>query len=1139
MDKKAIKSFAVWAREELIKKVSQKAEQYGITEKYIVSENGNSVSGHILSETERKQRNVIIKKINKKGYEQVIEEVAYEWFKRFIALRFMEVNGYLSDNTHIFTDSADNNIIGKRQTEENEELYKHLIISQCNELSRILPCIFEEKDDFTELIFPDDIFGENSVIANMISGIQEDEWKDAVQIVGWLYQYYNSVNKDKVFANLKNNIKIKKEDIPAATQLFTPDWIVRYMVENSLGKLWLDGHPDNRMKAQFVYYIDEAAQEDEAEDELSKIRDEYKNINPEEIKCIDPCSGSGHICAYMFDVLMQIYFSCGYSACDAVKSIVENNIYALDIDERAAELTYFAVMMKARQYDSLFFSRRDASGNSDVPQPKVYPIYESNGIDSYTLDYFANGNEKIKEAIDSVVVDMYDAKEYGSAVNVKKVDFDLLYSRFDEVKNDINICRESVLNVLLPVVKVAQVLSEKYNVVATNPPYMGRKSLNAKLSSYLEANYENGKTELYAAFIERCASFAKQNGLIAMITMHTWMFISSFKKLRKHILTNENIVSMMHTGAATFEELNSFNVLATAFVRRKGYVNSYVGTYLKLNDYYSTDEKLKNLDNPKNLYLTKQNKFFSIQEQPIVYWVDEKTYDIFETSPKIEDYGQLTNGLFTCDNARFVRLWHEVSVCDTKFNCHSAAEADASKAKWFPYVKGGNFRKWYGNNEYVVNYQDNGAEIREYRVKQGQSKKFPGEQFYFMPGITWAPFGFENFGVRYKYHGDIFDIAGSSLFVNNTDDELYILSFLASKVGFYLLSTVAPTVNFQIGNIGSLPLIKSDAYKPRIDFLAEENIRISKEEWDDYETSWNFRKHPLLNSGNSLARAYEEWEKKANSRYDLLRKNEEEINSMFIEIYHTERCVDKYVVDRDIALRRAEKERDIKSLISYAVGCMFGRYSLDAEGLAYAGGNWDSSKYKIFKPAENNIIPICDDEYFEDDITGRFVNFIEAVYGKETLQENLEFIAAALGGKGSPKEVIRKYFISDFYAEHIKTYQKRPIYWLFDSGKKNGFKALIYIHRYNENTLSQMLTDYVYKRQQQYREIISDTEKQLAVADIREKTRLTKQLAKLKEKNGEINAFEEKIQQLADRRIKINPDDGVKHNYELFGDVIG
>ncbi len=1135
MDKKAIKSFAVWAREELIKKVSQKAEQYEITEKYIVSENGNSVCGHILNETERKQRNILIRKINKKSYEQVIEEVAYDWFKRFIALRFMEVNGYLSDNTHIFTYSSDNNTIGRIQAEEND---KNFIISQCNELSRILPCIFEEKDDFTELLFPDDIFGENSVISNMISGIQENEWKDAVQIVGWLYQYYNSVNKDKVFANLKNNIKIEKEDIPAATQLFTPDWIVRYMVENSLGKLWLDGHPDDVMKAQFKYYIEEAVQERGAEDKISKIRDEYKNINPEEIKCIDPCSGSGHICAYMFDVLMQIYFSCGYSACDAVKSIIENNIYALDIDERAAELTYFSVMMKARQYDSLFFSRKDARGNPDVPQPKVYPIYESNGIDSYTLDYFTNCNEKIKEAIDSVVVDMYDAKEYGSAVNVKKVDFDLLYSRFDEVQNDINICRESVLNDLLPVVKVAQVLSEKYNVVATNPPYMGRKSLNAKLSSYLEANYENGKTELYAAFIERCANFAKQNGLIAMVTMHTWMFISSFKKLRKHILTNENIVSMMHTGAATFEELNSFNVLATAFIRRKGYIDSYIGTYLKLNEYYSTDEKLKNLDNPKNLYLTKQNKFFSIQEQPIVYWLDEKTYDVFETSPKIEDYGQLTNGLFTCDNARFVRLWHEVSVCDTNFNCHSALEADASNAKWFPYVKGGNFRKWYGNNEYVVNYQNNGAEIREYRVKQGQSKKFPGEQFYFMPGITWAPFGFENFGVRYKYHGDIFDIAGSSLFVNNPDDELYILSFLASKVGFYLLSTVAPTVNFQIGNIGSLPLIKSDAYKSKIDSLAEENIRISKEEWDDYETSWNFRKHPLLNSGNSLAQAYEQWEKKANSRYDLLRKNEEEINSMFIEIYHTERCVEKDVVDRDIALRRADKERDIKSLISYAVGCMLGRYSLDAEGLAYAGGDWDSNKYKIFKPAENNIIPICDDEYFEDDITGRFVNFIEVVYGKETLQENLEFIATALGGKGNPTEVIRKYFISDFYADHIKTYQKRPIYWLFDSGKKNGFKALIYIHRYNVGILSQMLTDYVQKRRQQYREIISDTEKQLAVADIGEKKRITKQLAKPKEKIGEIDMFEEKIQQLADRRIKINLDDGVKHNYELFGDVL-
>lgn len=1188
MNKNALKSYAVWARQKLINDVAQKAFEYAITKDGFGEENAKAIGERALSNDEVKQRSELVNQIKLKGFEQVMEEVAYTWFNRFIALRYMEVNGFLPSRIRVFTNennefkpeilkeaiNIDFECIDKSKvfelidSNDTDALYKYLIISQCNDLGKLLPGMFEKISNYTELLFPNNLLRQDSVLGKMVSDIPEEDWTDQVQIIGWLYQFYNSELKDETYAHLAKKVKLTKEKIPAVTQLFTPDWIVRYMVENSLGRLWYEGHPDDSMKTEWKYYLDEAEQEEEVQKQLDEIKAEYAKIKPEEIKIIDPCMGSGHILVYAFDVLMQIYLSQGWNERDAAKSIVENNLYGIDIDDRAYQLAYFAVMMKARSY-----SRRILNQNVKY---NLCAITDSNDFNEDYLELFGTLKNSAKRVID----EFKDAKEYGSILNVK-TELTYLYAlqeKLEEIKEAVydnlfdNARRGGLIAEFEPILKEAIALAQKYDVVVTNPPYVGKKSLNNKLSAFLDKYYPNGKTELYSAFIYKCSNMTKKNCYTSMITIHTWMFISSFKKLRENIISNENIVSMLHTGAATFEELNSFNVLATAFIRKKNFIEDYVGVYVKLTNYYNTKEKIHNFNNQQNTFFAKQNKFFYIQEQPIVYWLSDHIYNIFKNTPKIESFGNLTNGLFTCDNERFVRNWFEVSVKNIKFSCHSAEEAEKTGLKWFPYAKGGNFRKWYGNNEYVVNYQNNGFEIREYRTQQGQSRKFPGEDYYFMPGITWSPFGFENFGVRYKFYGDIFDIAGSSLFAFEKQKEKYILSFLASKIGFYFLSTVAPTVNFQIGNIGSLPLIDEQECMVNIDELASDNIEIAKTDWDSFENSWDFKEHPLVRLskglwdvtavgasmhyyygghpkvGSPLELCYMLWQGECNERFKKLKANEEELNRIFIDIYGLQDELTPEVEDKDVTVRKADLQRDIKSLISYAVGCMLGRYSIEAEGLQYAGGNFNewynslsANGYQLTANIvdKDNILPICDDEYFEDDIVGKFVEFVKVVYGEDTLEENLKFVADALGNKGkTSREVIRNYFLNDFYKDHCKTYQKRPIYWLFDSGKKNGFKALIYMHRYKADTIAKLRTDYVFEQQERYRSRIEFLTSEYDSATGSDRTKIGKEIDKIKEQLNEVNNFEEKVDHLADQMITIDLDDGVKVNYAKFEDVL-
>lgn len=1182
MDKLAIKKYAVWARRELISRVSTKALQYGFSEEDCGDSEAESVNGHLLTAVERKQRRALIAQIREKGYTEVMEEVAYTWFNRFSALRFMEVNGYLPSHVRVFTDEENNfkpqiiteaihleldgldmeKVYAFKEANQTDELYKYLLIVQCNALNAILPGMFQKIDDYTELLFPDNLLREGSVIEQMITMIPEEDWQDAVQIIGWLYQYYNAEKKDDVFAALKKNVKISKENIPAATQLFTPDWIVRYMVENSLGRLWLEGHPTNKdtllptaeeqaaycdgkrepEDGKWHYYLEEAEQEPDVQAKLAEIRKEYAAMKPEDIRCIDPCCGSGHILAYLFDVLVQIYEDYGYTTREAVSSIVENNIYGLDIDDRAAQLANFAVMMKARQYDRRFFSRGI--------QPHVYAIVESNHIDTYLVDYFANGDNGLKKAIETIIDELHDAKEYGSILTVTQQDWNVLYERFTEIRRKINMFCDETVYELLPLVHVAQNMAQKYDVVVTNPPYMGSNSMDVNIARYISHNYLSGKTDLYAVFIEKCIKMIKQFGNVAMITQQGWMFLSSYEDLR-NIILNKRIESLLQLGAKAFDEITGEVVQTCAFVLNNSYITKYNSSFKKLVTYQGEVAKSREFYNSKNSYIQSLDNVRAIPGAVFAYWSSLNILSVFEKYESLSTLLTPRQGVKTLDNNRFLKLWFEVEFEKIGFGVQSLEEANSLHRKWFPYNKGGAAIKWYGNKDYIVNWENDGAEMKDFAVQKYNSvtRTITNISNFFLSGITWSDVSTGNIAVRYAEAGSIFDSTGIMAF-GNEDQLQYIIGLMNSKVMMLFLEILAPSLHFNGGAINNVPLKYEGNYQSKISKLTQNCESIAKKNWDLFEISWGFKIHPLLpnygldfkdsceSNESGISKCFIRLVDDRNEQFYKLKNNEEALNRIFIDIYGLQDELTPEVDDKDVTIHKADLQRDIKSLLSYAVGCMFGRYSLDIEGLVYAGGEWDASKYQKFPADEDNIIPICDDEYFEDDIVGRLIEFVKVVYGEESLEENLQFIADALGGKGSSREVIRNYFRNDFFKDHCKIYQKRPIYWLFDSGKKGGFKALIYMHRYQPDTIARMRTDYVHEQQARYRTAIEGYEQRAAAASGAERVTLNKKLKTLREQAEELHGYEEKIHHLADQMISIDLDDGVKHNYAIFQDVL-
>ena len=1190
MDKTAIKNFAVWARVKLMEDIRTRLGLLGITEegisdplpastnevKYfdIGADHPVSIKGKAI-----RQREQLAEEIREAGkesnyqsaYRIFIESSAYDWFNRLIAIRYMEVNEYAPldirllssvepskqdpdlvstpfDGSLEYSESETQQILAWKEQHDNNKLFRFLLFKMCNQLHEVLPGIFEAREDASELLMRQSFIDKDGIIHHLVNDISEDDWKDQVQIIGWIYQYYNSELKAEVFAKKE---KVTKDELPAVTQLFTPHWIVCYMVENSLGRLWIEHlrglNPDvdekeTAEKFGWKYYLPEARQEPEVEQQLAKIREEYATLKPEDLSCLDPCMGSGHILVYMFDVLEQIYTSVGYSEREAAKAILENNIYGLDIDDRAYQLAYFAVMMKARQYNRRILT----SGIKAY----VYSIQESNGITNNQLQEMGKNlspEEKSKalSQAEKLVELFHDAKEYGSILNIPEMDWDLL-RRFATPKETIgqtslNLHQEASKRIM-QLIDQGEVMARKYWVTCTNPPYAALSGLNAKVGKYLKDYYPDSKADLFAVFIERCNSMLRPEAYQAMITQQAWMFLSSFEKLRNKVMQNV-LVNMAHLGARAFEEIAGEVVQTTAFVCCKNNNNKYLGTYCRLVEETNQHDKECEFISHKKIFYALQDNYHKMPGNPISYWVSDQIYSLFDDRlDKLGNNYQIKAGICTGDNATYILCWQEVNNTLINYFSHD-------HYLYTIHNKGGNYRKWYGNRELILKYSPDSIN----KMKLNDGFRHDGKEFYFKRHIGWSKIASGNPSFRYFEENFTFDSAGLGLFPISKQDVYLTLGFLNSVVSKELITLLNPTLNVTPRIVKELPYTHTKK-ADQIDSIVAKNIDLCKRDWNFFETSWDFTNHPLITykSGAGyadapmdkwsyhLSDAYHSWEMNAQACFDQLKKNEEELNRIFIDIYGLQDELTPEEDDKDVTVRKADLGRDIRSLISYAIGCMFGRYSLDKEGLIYAGGDWKSVQdvYKTFLPDQDNVIPITDQKYLDDDVVERICEFLTVVYGADTLEENLDFIAEALGNKGlTSREVIRNYMLNSFFKDHCKTYSvtgsgKRPIYWLFDSGKENAFKALVYMHRWDADTTGRVLL-YAQQIQQKYETEIRAIDMMLDhISDARQKSTEEKRQEHLKKQLEELVDYEERLEHMANERIAIDLDDGVKVNYE-------
>lgn len=1157
MDKTAIKNYAIWARTKLIEDIKYKASLLGITEKGIADALPQSTTQeqyfdigtrepYAIRGVQIAQRRSLAEAIKKKAqesdyltaYNSIIEEVAYTWFNRFIAVRFMEVNDYLPCKIRVLSavdgrqepdivqnpfdakldyTSAEEELISQHQmNNEGDKLFNMLFVKVCNDLSKVLPQLFEAEQDYTELLLNISYTDQDGLIYKLVHDIPEDNFDvnavdeegkpiGQVEIIGWLYQSYIAEPKDKLINARK---QYKDADIPFVTQLFTSDWIVKYMVENTLGRLWINGHPNNLLKSNWKFYLDEAQQEEPVQIELTKIKEHYANLRPEDIKVIDPCMGSGHMLVYAFEILMQIYTQMGYTDKDAAIFILENNLYGLDIDKRAFQLAYFAVLMKARQYHKFILKKN--------VQIHLYVLEDSKAINIEEVALLENklapqDKERALLQIKGLINDMCDAQEYGSLIVPQACDWDLLhqYIAYENHFAEQNIFEIEARKQLKSLVSVAEILSQKYDVTITNPPYMNSGYMPDKLKKFVNENYTDYKSDTFSAFIVRNDIFTKSYGHIGMLTPYVWMFISSYEKLRRKLIQDIDITSLVQLEYNAFE---SACVPVAAFTFVKSNTN-FKGEYIKLSEFKGCEnQEPRTLEAVRNKncgyrYSTSKENFAKIPGAPVAYWVSENMIDAYDNNDKLSSFATIFEGLKTRDKERFLRLWFEVYG-----------------DKWVKYAKGGAYRKWYGNGEYVVKWGENGDEIRAFKKSSGSNFKF-----FFMPTVTYSAMTSKGFSGRY-IDNQLFGGGGGG--ITNCKKIYYVLGLVNSVVYNKLLNLLSSTMNFEVGQIGSQPVKENKDYNDNINAVVRNTVEISKSDWDSFETSWDFTKHPLLRNKLTISEAYAEWEAECNARFAQLKANEEELNRIFINIYGLQDELTPEVEDKDVTVRKADLQRDIKSLLSYAVGCMFGRYSLDVEGLAFAGGTWDDSKYVTFKPDEDNVIPITDEDYFEDDIIGRLIAWLKVVYGAETLEENLRFIADALGTSGdTARQKIRNYFLKDFFKDHCKIYQKRPIYWLYDSGKQNGFKALIYMHRYDADTSGQVRAEYLGKMEETYESEINRMQDIMDNGAGREVALAGKRKEKLQKQLHECRDYDAVLGHIALASIAIDLDDGVKVNY--------
>ena len=1175
MNKTAIRKFAEWAREKLIEDIKYKAGIVGITENGIAEKLPQSTYFYDvgtkdytkISGIEIKQRDALVKAIQTKercyksyqeAFENVIEEVAYTWFNRLIAIRFMEVNDYLPSGVCVlssenkakkepdlvttpfdtdleFTSYEQDRIIQLKDDNKLDELFRMLFIKQCNKLHDILPELFEKTDDYSELLLTISFTDPEGIIHHLINDIEDVDFRindemytddgkikadGQVEIIGWLYQYYISKKHDEIVNIYKGTVK--KADIPAATQLFTTDWVVRYMVDNSLGRYWIERNPQSKLAEKLEFFVTPKNGEIQYVDE---------KISPTDLTFFDPCMGSGHILVYAFDVLMEIYREVGYSDRDAAVSIVENNLFGMDIDKRAYQLAYFAVMMKARSYNRRALTK-GIYNNLAV-------VEESNSVDKFICNGLTTDSEQNK--IGEYLVEAYkDAQEIGTLQTIEKKDYNGFVTYLNNIDNSagqIDLFSTAWLNDTLPqmvqLAKQAEIMSNKYAVVCTNPPYMNK--LEGQLKKFVVDNYKAYSGDLFSVFIYRNFDYCKIDGYSAFMTPFVWLFIKTYEALRKYIIDTKAITTLVQMEYSAFEEAT---VPICSFVLKNGRATEKALCF-RLSDFkggmeVQKQKVLEAIENKKcgYFYEAGQNDFRRIPGSPLAYWATEAITEVFQNSKLLTEIANPRQGLITGDVNRFVRKWYECSL--TNLNLSAKISDPQRIGKWFPYCNGGAYRKWYGNNDDVVNWLNDGVEVKGFVDDKGKQRSRPqNQQYYYREGGTWSAISSSSFSVRYFPEGFLFSNAGMAIYAEH-NQLLYLIGFLNSKLSQTYLGLFNEGLNYNQGDIAKLPIVKSEI-EDKVCKKVMETVEISKAEWDSFETSWDFQKHPLISYAvDKVSTSFEMWSKECAERFNQLKANEEELNRIFIDIYRLQDELTPEVEDKDVTVRQADLQRDIKSLISYAVGCMFGRYSLDEDGLAYAGGEWNDSKYDTFIPDEDNCIPITDEEYFEDDIVGLFCAWLKKVYGEDTLEENLDFIANALGNKGkTSREIIRNYFLTDFIKDHIKTYQKRPIYWLFDSGKQNGFKALVYMHRWNADTIGNVRVEYLHRIQRVYEKEITRMQEIIDNShDNKEISNATKRKEKLQKQIKETKDYDAKIAHLALSRIDIDLDGGVKVNYE-------
>lgn len=1315
MNKNKLKSYAPATRRAFIQAVTDRAHFWGLGEKGSESVEERSdiaiIGGRAFPRKVATQIKGLAERIKRDGFDHVMEAVAYTWFNRFMAIRYMEIHGYfehgfrvlsspnnspvpqiLEQVTHVKLSglNQDEMIALKLDGTKDAELYRMLLVAQCNALHEAMPFLFEKIDDETELLLPDNLLHSDSLIRKLVTEIDEDDWQE-VEIIGWLYQFYISEKKDQVIGKV-----VKSEDIPAATQLFTPNWIVKYMVQNSLGRMWLATYPNSPLRQKMEYYIEPAEQTDEVKAQLAAITPD--SLDPEAITFMDPANGSGHILVEAYDLLKEMYMERGYSSREFPRLILEKNLYGLDIDDRAAQMAGFALLMKARKDD-----RQILQGDNPV-KLNVMAIQDSGEwtVDSgqfFSLSLLL-GEGKVSRQDITDLVDLFKyGKTFGSLITVREALADKLPSMARLVEENLakgDLFAQRAAMALLPIIKQAEVLAKKYDCVVANPPYMGSKGMNIQLKGFAKEFYPNSKSDLFAMFIERTIQFLMPNGLQGMITMHSWMFLSSFIHIREKLLDNKSIITMAHLGARAFSEISGEVVQTTVFIIFNQHLRGYKPSFFRLVD-GQEEQKRKALQNRENLFSQAiQDSFKKIPGNSIAYWVKNSTVTLFEQSKKLLDVADFKTGITTGDNIRFMRFWYEVPYNKIQFGSFPNEKINHNK-KWIPCKSGGDYRKWYGCNIDIINWENDGFEIKNFFDENGNRKStIRNESYMLRESLTWSKLS-TNLNVRWSENGFLFDAVGLSVFADK-QTLLFLIGLLNTKNADYFINIFNSSMSILLTDLGNIPFPLEDKIdikrKQQINESVESMIKMSKFDWDSIETSWNFKLFPWLTSplkNSNVDQSWQNWQNHCAVQLKRMQELETENNRIFIEAYGLQDELTPEVPDEQITLARANREQDMKRLISYAIGCMMGRYRLDRPGLIYAhsgndrfwdiygqvdseqwlvdsnagrkkggedggaelsgfdrlaegdgsgradlsgnkavskggvlrsdepdqkGGSFDTIEYSgrsgeevnsgvpqlsvncsgiasgsgdttpdsnpsqlfhtgtgntnslvtgrtlenalispvkaslttnhcplttIFPPDDDGIIPVMDVQWFPDDAASRFEEFLKVAWSPETLEENLKFVADSLSPRSgeTPRETIRRYISTQFFKDHLQIYKKRPIYWLFSSGKLRAFECLIYLHRYNEATLSRMRNEYVTPLHGKLSARVEYLAHEIDSASTTSaRNKLQKELDTIKKKQAELSAFDDLLRHYADKRISLDLDDGVKVNYSKFGNLL-